>query len=210
MDHRFLVSAVLLLASPSQAAGPAACPFCAASDDPAPALDRTVLTGPVYALPTTWQTDDGRTVTLDTLRGHACVAALFFTTCHVACPVTLDTLAAVDRNLPADSKVSILLVTIDPATDTASLLSQCRSEHRLSGRVLMLRGGLSQTQSFADAAGIVYKREPSRLVHMPRIVVLGRDGRVAAAFPGLRLSPADIARAAQAADLAAPAVAVAR
>ncbi len=189
----------------SGAAAEAPCPLCAAADLQAAVPQASRRSA--YALDASWETDAGALLKLGSLRGRPAVVALFFTTCHVACPITVETLSEVDRDLPAASSVPILLVTIDPQTDTVSELAQCRAEHALSGRFTLVRGALADTQALADATGIAYRREASRLVHMPKIVVLDRAGNVAASFPGLRVNPRDVARAAASLEAAGSQVA---
>jgi protein SCO1/2 len=210
-----LALAVILLPMRSRAAGGgsgAACCCCggAGTGGPAAAEGTAGLrAGSVYRQHYAWETDGGARLDLAALKGRPAVVALFYTTCHVACPVTVRILSEVDRSLPAASDAAIILVTLDPQTDTAFRLAECRAEHRLSERVLLLRGSESATRTLADAAGIVFRREAIRLFHVPKIVVLDRDGRVVASFPGLQVSGAEVARAALRAGAAPAAVAAA-
>jgi protein SCO1/2 len=214
---RFLALAVpALLAAAAARAGseppgkaPEACGCCVSPAEAAGSDATGAGAAPdgrsVYAQRSPWETDAGGTFELSGLRGRTAVVALFYTSCHVACPATLRELADVERRLPKSSSVAIVLVTIDPATDTPARLAACRAEWRLPERVLMLRGSEGATRRFADSAGIVFRQETARLVHVPKIVVLDPQGRVAASFPGSRSDPADVAGAALRAD--APAAA---
>jgi protein SCO1/2 len=150
----------------------------------------------VYAQTSSWETDTGMKMALSELKGRPAIVALFYTTCHVACPATIHELIDVERRLPADSKVAIVLVTIDPQTDTTATLSQCRNDNRLADRFILLRGSSADTRAFADAAGIIFRQEPARIIHVPKVVVLGRDGTIAASFPGTHSNTADVASAA--------------
>jgi protein SCO1/2 len=172
------------------------CPCCAAAAASGAAPAAAPSGASIYAGRYAWQADDGKAFELGRLAGRPAVVALFYTSCHVACPITVQILSDVDRALAGDRSVAIVLVTIDPETDTAAQLAECRSEHRFSNRVLLLRGSQQATRALAEAAGIVFRREPARLFHVPKIVVLDRSGRVAASFPGLKLDGAEIARAA--------------
>lgn len=209
MNPRRLLPCLLALATvPALRSDPVACPACAAA---AAAEAGTARPNgrPVYDQPDRWETDGGGAFRLAQLRGRPAVVALFYTTCHVACPVTLQLLSDVDRNLPPGSPVAIVLVTLDPQTDTPAQLAECRREHRLSDRVRLLRGSPAAVKLLADAAGILFRREPARLVHAPKIVVVDPQGRVTAEFAGLQVSGAAIAQAAErAAPPAGPAVAL--
>lgn len=150
----------------------------------------------LYSQTTAWETDTGAPFDMARLRGRPSIVSLFYTSCHVACPATLKALLDVERRLPRDSSVAIVLVTIDPATDTPRRLAACRAEWLLPGRFVLLRGSTGATRSLADAAGIVFRQESSRLVHVPKIVVLDEQGAAVASFPGSRADPGDIAKAA--------------
>ncbi len=144
----------------------------------------------IFTLPPQWETDHGRHVSLEALRGHPLVAAMFFTTCHVSCPITVETLTELERRLPASdrTRVAFLLVTLDPNADTPTALGQYRQDHRLSPAWTLLRGTLPATRLFADTVGIVYRQESFRLFHQPQIVVIDSTGLVVARFPGLHPS----------------------
>jgi protein SCO1/2 len=135
-------------------------------------------------------------MSLSDLQGRPAVVALFYTTCHVACPATIHELLDVARRLPAASRVAILLVTMDPQTDTPAALSQCRQDNRLTDRFILLRGSGSETRALADAVGIQFRQESARLVHAPKVVVLNGSGSVSASFPGTHTDPDEIAGAA--------------
>ncbi|HEY3756895.1 MAG TPA: SCO family protein [Opitutaceae bacterium] len=143
-----------------------------------------------------FQTDTGASVTLSEFRGRPVILSLFFSTCHVACPATIAELLDVSRRLPRASRIPILLVTIDPQTDTVEQLAACRTENRLPGGILLLRGHPTQVRKLAAAAGIVYRVEAARIVHRPKVVVLDSSGVVAASFPGTHANPETIVQAA--------------
>lgn len=191
----------------SQAACPCCCATVTATDIPTgpdPASPALLGRG-VYQLNSEWETDSCGTFRLSQLAGRPAVVALFYTSCHVACPATLRVLKDVERRLPERSDVAIVLVTIDPQTDTPIQLARCRSEWLLSRRFILLRGTDAATRGFADASGIVFRREAARIVHVPKIVVVDRLGSVVASYPGGRAEPRDVARAALAVGAEDPA-----
>src|SRR5947209_5220405 len=74
----------------------------------------------LYDITTTWVTDAGSQMGLAELRGRPQVIAMFYSSCHVACPVTVWRLKQIASSLPKEvrTQVGFVLITFDPATDT--------------------------------------------------------------------------------------------
>src|ERR1041385_1098575 len=70
----------------------------------------------VYEPASLWETDAGKTISLSDLAGRPQVAAMFYSSCHVACPLTLERLKEIESALPAGlrSHVGFVLITFDP------------------------------------------------------------------------------------------------
>lgn len=185
-----LVSAVNARAASDIGAG--SCPACLASAS----LSAPAPHGSIYADGAFFQTDSGASLSLSEFRGRPVILSLFYSTCHVSCPATIAELLDVSSRLPRSSRIPIVLVTIDPQTDTVERLAECRSENRLPGGMVLLRGRAAQVRELADAAGIVFRVEPARIVHLPKVVVLDAEGVVAASFPGTHANPSNIVQAA--------------
>jgi protein SCO1/2 len=66
---------------------------------------------------------DGKAVTLDDYRGQAVLLFFGFTRCPDVCPLTLSRLGGVLGSMGDDAEdVRVLLVTVDPAADSAHVL----------------------------------------------------------------------------------------
>jgi protein SCO1 len=96
------------------------------SCDSKPAFTNLDLTGNTqfgtdFSLPDT----AGKTLTLADFKGKAVVLFFGYTHCPDVCPTTLAELSQALQKLGDDGKrVQVLMVTVDPARDTAPLLSQ--------------------------------------------------------------------------------------
>jgi protein SCO1/2 len=96
------------------------------SCDSKPAFTNLDLTGNTqfgtdFSLPDT----AGKTLTLADFKGKAVVLFFGYTHCPDVCPTTLAELSQAMQKLGDDGKrVQVLMVTVDPARDTAPLLSQ--------------------------------------------------------------------------------------
>lgn len=80
----------------------------------------------------------GRAVTLASYRGRPVLVFFGYTTCADFCPLTLDRLSRAVRELGEKAGAQVLLVTVDPARDTPSVLA--RYVARFGGRVAGLTG----------------------------------------------------------------------
>lgn len=68
---------------------------------------------------------DGRTVSLDTYRGHPVLLFFGYTKCPDVCPTTLAKLTKAARDAGGEAEdIRILLITVDPANDTPGTLKK--------------------------------------------------------------------------------------
>lgn len=91
------------------------------------------------------------------LRGRWTFLFFGFTHCPDVCPTTLAELAAAVKKLGADGdRVQVLLVTVDPARDTAAVLSQYVTA--FDPRFLGLRGSPEETAAVAREFKVIYQK----------------------------------------------------
>lgn len=81
---------------------------------------------PIYgALPAFQLTDqNNRTTTLDTLRGHICIADVIFTRCAGQCLIMSAHMKDLQSALPPGSPIKLVSFTTDPAFDTPAVLKK--------------------------------------------------------------------------------------
>jgi len=103
----------------------------------------------------------GKPRTLADFRGKVVVLFFGYTQCPDVCPTTLSTLAETMRRLGPDAaRVQVLFVTIDPARDTAELLSHYVTAFDPS--FLGLWGDADATARTAKEFKILYQKQPGR------------------------------------------------
>lgn len=101
----------------------------------------------------------GKARTLADFRGKAVVVFFGYTQCPDVCPTTLATLAEAMRQLGPDAdRVQVILVTVDPARDTALLLGQYVPA--FDQRFIGLRGDDEATQRVAREFKVIYQKQP--------------------------------------------------
>jgi protein SCO1/2 len=103
----------------------------------------------------------GKPRTLADFRGKVVVLFFGYTQCPDVCPTTLSALAEAMRHLGPDAaQVQVLFVTIDPARDTAELLSHYVTAFDPS--FLGLWGDADATARTAKEFKILYQKQPGR------------------------------------------------
>ena len=136
----------------------------------------------IYALGSSWTTDEGRVVRLVELAGSVQLLAMMFTSCPSVCPTFVRELLALDRALPAKLRETTryTLVSIDPERDTAEALHRYREKMGLArDRFTLLRGDASDVRELAQVVGVAYaKTEGSDIAHTRLVTVLDPHGEV--------------------------------
>lgn len=90
----------------------------------------------------------GRTVALSDYRGKVVLLFFGYTSCQDVCPVTLSHLSALVKKLgPTADSVQVLLVTVDPAVDTAEHLREYLA--RFDSRFVGLTGTPDEVDGIA-------------------------------------------------------------
>ena len=126
------------------------------------------------------------------------IVTMFYTSCPLACPVTLAKLREIESALKKDvrSELAVVLITMDPAGDTPGVLRAFRKAQRLPLNWSLLRGPSESTHEVATRLGITFEKEGFRLVHSNEIVLVDGKGRIISRLSGLHTSPEALLQAA--------------
>ncbi|HYJ40521.1 MAG TPA: SCO family protein [Steroidobacteraceae bacterium] len=162
-----LTCALLLAASLVSAASPEAAP------------------GPsLYDLSERLSNQDGAPVGLDVHRGNKVLVSMFYSSCPATCPLIIDTLRAVERGLDSSqrSDLRVLMISFDPARDTAEALRELAKTRRIdTQRWTLARADDAAVRRIAAALEIQYRHLPDgQISHSNVITALGRDGKILA------------------------------
>mgnify|MGYP001400059415 CR=1 FL=1 len=162
----------------------------AAEHDLLPAGAPAVGADSIYLLGGAWEDHEGRPFRLEELRGKPVLISMFYATCPHACPMLITDLKRVERALPAHlrDQVQVVLVTFDPARDTAEKLKALLEAHQVDAkRWRMLRTDPAKVQELAAVLGIKYRfTSKGAINHSTVITLLDREGAIAARLEGLR------------------------
>lgn len=131
-----------------------------------------------------WTSSDTRKLKLGELRGKPRVIALFYASCSSACPLIVDAMKRVEKELAAKKtpEPGFVLVTFDPEDDTAAVLKRYAEKRGLrSDRWLLLRGADDDVRELAVLLGSKFKRMgPKNFAHSNVIALLDSEGRIVA------------------------------
>lgn len=183
---------------------------------PAPPPTAPVVTGPQpLGGPFSLTDHTGQLVTEADYAGRLMLVYFGFTYCPDICPMELTTMTrAVAALGPAGEQVTPILITIDPARDTADALAGYVA--LFSDRLVGLTGSDAEIAAVADAYGVYYARAPDSgtteylMDHSAQVYLMGPDGANLAVFrsgvPPERMAEV-LAHHIEEAELTAPAAA---
>ncbi len=142
----------------------------------------------LYDLDVTLVDQTGKSVKLDTFRGHPVVISMFYGTCTTACPLLVAKVKALEAKLsPSARKATrVLLVSFDPERDTPLALKKLATSFGLDARWALTRTSADSVRELAAALGIRYRfLEGGMINHGSVLTVLDKDGAIAARIESL-------------------------
>ena len=146
----------------------------------------------IYNLPSVWTTQDNEDIELKELKGNVLVMVMIYTTCKVACPRLVADMRDIESKIPKSKKdaVKLILVSIDPETDTPERLKEFSIENQMeSDQWIFLRGSEEDTREFAAVLAVNYKKiSPMDFSHSNIISVFNQEGELAHQQEGLGLN----------------------
>lgn len=179
--NTFRLSTILLgLAAFTGALATAATP----EEKPAAAVAAVLPGDSAYQLNAKLTDQDGRDFTLAQKRGQPVLVGMFYTSCEFVCPMLVEALRNTEAKLSAQerAKLSVLLITIDPARDTVAVLKHTAQQRELDpAHWTLARSDVATTRKLAAVLGLQYRALANGdFNHSTDLILLDADGRVAA------------------------------
>lgn len=146
----------------------------------------------LFAQPWQWQDEHAKSVALDAWRGEPLVVAVAYTSCRVRCPLTVAKLRKVESAYAAAGKpAQFVLVTLDPANDSAARLAAYKRARKLpEANWHLLRGSLEQTRALLAYLNVRALDDGSHIDHDIKIFTFDGQGKLVRTFEGLGFDPA--------------------
>lgn len=141
----------------------------------------------LYAEPWQWTTDTGLTFRFNELRGQPVVLSAIYTNCTGSCPLTLARMKTLEQAVETRRLAArFVLITLDPAHDTAASLAEYRRRNQLDAtRWVLLRGDTPTTDALARRLSVHRIEDSAHLLHVSRTMVLDRAGSTLELWSGL-------------------------
>ena len=137
----------------------------------------------VYRLDATLHDQEDRAFALASLQGGLLLASMFYTSCDKVCPMIFETLHATLRALPPAQRAAtrVLMVSFDPARDTAAVLKKTAQARGCDDRWVLARADDATTRKVAAVLGVQYRQlADGEFNHSSTIDVLDAAGRIVA------------------------------
>jgi protein SCO1/2 len=135
----------------------------------------------IYQVDSLWRDSNGRTLDLKQLRGKLQVVALFFASCHSACPILVHDMKRIEKALPPELKgrVEFLLVSFDAQRDTAEVLTRFQKNHGLGSNWRLVTGQPEDVLELAALLGVKFKENADgQFDHSNLITILNAEGEI--------------------------------
>ncbi|MCO5249346.1 MAG: SCO family protein [Chitinophagales bacterium] len=145
----------------------------------------------IFQLSSEWQNQDGKTVHLKDLQGKTLVVVMIYTTCKTACPVLVSKMQLIESKISRQDikDVSMVLVSIDPETDTPEFLKDFAIKNNMDApQWVFLRSNEAATQEFANVLSMKYKKiSPMDFSHSNIISIFNPQGQLIMQDEGLEI-----------------------
>lgn len=143
----------------------------------------------IYNLPSKWTTQNGKDIELKSLRGNVLAMVMIYTSCKAACPRLVADMRDIESKLEKKTKqhVKLILVSIDPKTDTPERLKSFAIENKMNQDPwIFLRSTEENTREFAAVLAVNYKQiSPIDFSHSNIISVFNPEGELVFQQEGL-------------------------
>lgn len=132
--------------------------------------------------------ENGKAVSLDSMKGSVTVYDFIFTSCSGTCPIMSVNMRELTRKVPADAPVKFVSISVDPARDTPAALRAYAARYRTDPRWVFLTGDRDtivdlSVRGFKLAAGDpVPGGEP--LLHSSKFAVADKSGMIREYYGG--------------------------
>ncbi|MDN5199745.1 SCO family protein [Fulvivirgaceae bacterium BMA10] len=134
----------------------------------------------IYHLPAKWHTQNNEQIELKDLQGDVLVMVMIYTSCQAACPRLVADMRNIESQIGGQLKdeVKLILVSIDPETDTPERLKAFAKENQMDNdQWLFLQGTEASVREFANVLAVKYKQiSPMDFSHSNIISVFDQKG----------------------------------
>ncbi|RDI99149.1 SCO family protein [Dyella solisilvae] len=138
----------------------------------------------IYQLGVKLTDQQGHSWPLSERRGRVQLVTMFYTSCTMVCPMTVDTMKLTRKAIdePARDKLDLLAVSFDPARDSVEALRRYADKRQLDApHWTLARGDSQDVRALSALLGLQYRQLPDGdYNHSTELILLDPDGRIIA------------------------------
>ena len=135
----------------------------------------------VYQVGGTWLTAENQSIQLESLAGKYQLIALIYTGCSNSCPVIVESMKRVEKQVPMNmrSKIGFVLISLTPDTDYPKTLKNFSDKKELNQNWKLLRGNNALVRSLSNALNGRYKLiKTDDVAHSNTVTLLNSQGQI--------------------------------
>src|ERR1700674_81289 len=158
-----------------------------AGPTPAPSGLRADIVLPAKSMPSpdfTLHDQEGHPVSVSALRGRVLAITFLDSHCKQLCPLAGDELGQAQRALGPAAKLSLLVVSVAPATDTPDSERAFAATHHWTGDWHWLQGTPDQLAAVWKAYSIAVEGTPDNVLHSTVLYPVDKQGFQRAGWAG--------------------------
>ncbi|WP_205600219.1 MULTISPECIES: SCO family protein [Sphingobacterium] len=145
----------------------------------------------IFNLTSEWKNQNDVCLQLKDLKGKTLVVVMIYTSCKTACPILVSKMKQIDEKIDRSmiDDVSLVLVSIDPKTDTPEHLKKFAIANDMyASQWVFLTSDEDNTQEFANVLSMKYKQiSPIDFSHSNIISVFDSSGELVKQEEGLEI-----------------------
>lgn len=119
---------------------------------------------------------NGQMVTVSGLKGKVVAITFLDSHCKQLCPIEADQLAQTQRALGTNSPMTLLVVSVAPATDTPDSEEKFAATHHWTGDWHWVSGTPDQLADVWKAYSIAVQNSPDDILHSSVVYLVDRNG----------------------------------
>ena len=135
----------------------------------------------IYQVGGTWLTENNESIQLESLAGKPQIIALIYTGCSNSCPIIVESMKRVEKQVPVSlrSKIGFVLVSLTPDTDQPKTLKAFAEKKGLNPNWKLLRGTNESVRTLSNALNGRYKViKDGDVAHSNTVSLLNSRGQI--------------------------------
>lgn len=143
----------------------------------------------IFQLESEWKNQNGKAIKLTSLRGNARIVVMLFTKCDTACPLIVEDLKEIVKDVDAKrtNRIDVSIFSLDSFRETPESLAAFSMKRKLPPHWGLFTSTADSVAELAAALGVRYKRLPGGdFIHSNVIYFLNSNGEVAAQKEGIK------------------------